>query len=54
MSDMLENGVPVIHLEECVVWWWSKKACIFLGYVDEDVSLCKVEGSTFVGFKDIT
>lgn len=50
---MLENSVPVIHVEECIVWWWSKEACKFLGYFDKDISFCEAKGGAFVGFKDV-
>lgn len=48
MTNVLMNGFPVIHVEECIVWWWSEEACIFLGYLDEDVALCEAKGGTFV------
>lgn len=53
MADVLKNGFPVIHVEECIVWWRSKKACKFLGYFNEDIPLCEAKCSIFVGFKDI-
>lgn len=53
MAEVLINGFPVIHVEECIVWWWSKKACKFLRYFDKDISLCEAEGSASVGFEDI-